>query len=146
LLIGNPFLLNLDNNLIKMKILLILAFLLIIPFCLKAQDETLGKSRAEIRALIGPNSPIKLSKGDICDTLTLQAGMQLFMYYKNDTCFKSVSIMPLKYESYVTDKMTKDSFKKISDNVWINASGKVRLEITVDKEKDEFYVETSEVN
>ncbi|SDE41196.1 hypothetical protein SAMN05216464_10638 [Mucilaginibacter pineti] len=126
-----------------MKILLMLALLCGLPYCLKAQDPTLGKTKEQIRALIKPNSGIKLSAGESSDTLSMDGGLQTVMYYKNNICYTSKSVMPLKYIDYVTKKMTADSYKKVSDSVWLTSSGKIKVEITVDKNRQQFFVKTS---
>jgi hypothetical protein len=129
-----------------MKILLALTLILITPYCLKAQGTTLGKTKEQIRAMIDPNNGIKLSKGDNADTLSMQGGLQIIMYYKNDICYSSKSVMPLAYKDMVVKKMTADSYKKVKENVWIHPSGTVKVEIVVFKEKNIFTAETSQVD
>ena len=130
-----------------MKSLIILLLVICLaPCCLKAQDATLGKTKEEIRALIKPNSGITISTGDDCDTLSMQGGLRIYMFYKNNICISSKSIMPLQYMSMVTDKMTNDSYKKISENEWLNPSGTVKVNITILKVSNQFSVETSHVS
>lgn len=129
-----------------MKILFILLFVLTASFDLKAQDATIGKSKDQIRALIKPNSGINLLQGSDCDTLTMQGGLAIFMYYKNNICYASKSIMPLSYMNMVTEKMTTDSYKKLTEDTWINNSQTVKVKITVLKDKNQFIVDASSAN
>ena len=129
-----------------MKILLVLILIVITPCCLKAQGTTLGKTKEQIRAMIDPNSGIQISKGDNADTLSTKDGLQIIMYYKDNICYTSKSVMPLAYLDMVVKKMTDDSYKKVNENVWINPGGTLKVEIVVFKEKNIFTTETSEVN
>ncbi len=129
-----------------MKILLTVILIVIIPLCLKAQGTTLGKTKEQIRAMIDPNNGIKLSKGDSTDTLSMTGGLQMIMYYKDNVCYTSKSVMPLAYRDMIIKKMTDDSYKKVNDNLWINPSHTVKVELVVFKEKNIFTVETSEIN
>lgn len=129
-----------------MKVLILFALLFTIPLYLKAQDATLGKSKEQIRALIKPNGGIILLKGNDCDTLTLQGGLKTFMYYKDDVCYASKSIIPLKYLTMIVEKMTTDSYKKVGENEWVNHSETVKVNITILKTEDQFIVETSQLN
>lgn len=126
-----------------MKLLLFLTFICLIPFCLKAQDSTLGKTKDQMRAMVKPYPGIKLAPGNNADTLTMQGGLKTIVFYKDNVCYASKTIMPLKLMDMVTQKMTKDGYKKIKDNVWISPSGVIRVEIKVDNSTDEFITNTT---
>ena len=115
----------------------------LVPCCLKAQDSTLGKTKDQIRALVKPYPAIKLAPGDNADTLTMQGDLKTIIFYKNNVCYSSESILPLKLMDMVTMKMTKDGYKKIKDNVWISPSGIIRVELTVDQKANQFITETT---
>ena len=115
----------------------------LVPCCLKAQDSTLGKTKDQIRAMVKPYPAIKLSPGDNADTLTMQGDLKTIVFYKNNICYGSESILPLKLMDMATQKMTKDGYKKIKDNVWISPSGVIRVELTVDQKNNVFVTETT---
>lgn len=127
-----------------MKILLTLILLVSACCCLKAQDATLGKSRAEIKELIRSNTAIKLTQSNDCDTLSMAGGLKTMMFYKNDICYASKSIMPMTYMNAVTEQMTKSLYKKLNETTWTNQAGTVKVEIMVDKDKNCFIVNTSQ--
>lgn len=124
----------------------VLAFVLVVFICrgAQAQDATLGKSRTAIRELVQSNSAIKLSQSTDCDTLSMKGGLKTMMYYKNDVCYASKSIMPLTYMEMVIEQMTKNLYKKLKENTWTNPTGTVKVEITVDKGNNCFTVDTSQ--
>ncbi len=126
-----------------MKILFFLMLICLVPCCLKAQDSTLGKTKDQIRAMVKPYPAIKLSPGDNADTLTMQGDLKTIVFYKNNVCYGSESILPLKLMDMATQKMTKDGYKKIKDNVWISPSGVIRVELTVDQKNNVFVTETT---
>ena len=126
-----------------MKILFSLMLICLVPCCLKAQDSTLGKTTDQIRAMVKPYPAIKLSPGDNADTLTMQGDLKTIVFYKNNICYGSESILPLKLMDMATQKMTKDGYKKIKDNVWISPSGVIRVELTVDQKNNVFVTETT---
>ena len=126
-----------------MKILFFLLLICLVPCCLRAQDSTLGKTKDQIRALIKPYPAIKLAPGDTTDTLTMQGDLKTILFYKNNICYGSESILPLKLMDLATQKMTKDGYKKIKDNVWISPSGAIRVELTVDQKNNQFITETT---
>ena len=126
-----------------MKILFSLMLICLVPCCLKAQDSTLGKTKDQIRAMVKPYPAIKLSPGDNADTLTMQGDLKTIVFYKNNICYGSESILPLKLMDMATQKMTKDGYKKIKDNVWISPSGVIRVELTVDQKNNVFVTETT---
>ena len=117
--------------------------LCLVPCCLKAQDSTLGKTKDQIRALVKPYPAIKLAPGDSTDTLTMQGDLKTIIFYKNNVCYSSESILPLKLMDMATQKMTKDGYKKTKDNVWISPSGVIRVELTVDQKNNVFITETT---
>ena len=123
-----------------MKILFSLMLICLVPCCLKAQDSTLGKTKDQIRAMVKPYPAIKLSPAD---TLTMQGDLKTIVFYKNNICYGSESILPLKLMDMATQKMTKDGYKKIKDNVWISPSGVIRVELTVDQKNNVFVTETT---
>ena len=125
-----------------MKKLLLLLTVILVPFCLRAQN-TIGKSKEEIRKIIQSNPNFKLLAGDNCDTLDFTQGMQAIFIYKNDTCYKSTSVLPLKYMSSIVEKMTTDSYKKINDNIWVDSKETIEVSIIVNKVKDVFFVTTT---
>jgi hypothetical protein len=126
-----------------MKLLFFLMLICLVPCCLKAQDSTLGKTKEQIRALIKPYPAIKLAPGDDTDTLTMQGDLKTIIFYKNNVCYGSESILPLKLMDMATQKMTKDGYKKIKDNVWISPSGVIKVELTVDEKNKQFITETT---
>lgn len=126
-----------------MKLLFSLMLICLVPLCLKAQDSTLGKTKDQIRAMIKPYPAIKLAPGDNADTLTMQGDLKTIVFYKNNVCYSSKSILPLKLMDMVTLKMTKDGYKKIKDNVWISPSGVIRVELKVDQKNNVFITETT---
>ena len=126
-----------------MKILFFLMLICLVPCCLKAQDSTLGKTKDQIRALVKPYPAIKLAPGDNADTLTMQGDLKTIIFYKNNVCYGSESILPLKLMDLATQKMTKDGYKKIKDNVWISPSGVIRVELTIDQKNNQFITETT---
>jgi hypothetical protein len=126
-----------------MKLLFFLMLICLVPCCLKAQDSTLGKTKDEIRALVKPYPAIKLAPGDNADTITMQGDLKTIIFYKNNVCYSSESILPLKLMDMVTQKMTKDGYKKIKNNVWISPSGVIRVELTVDQKANSFITETT---
>ena len=126
-----------------MKILISLMLICLVPCCIKAQDSTLGKTKDQIRAMVKPYPAIKLSPGDNADTLTMQGDLKTIVFYKNNICYGSESILPLKLMDMATQKMTKDGYKKIKDNVWISPSGVIRVELTVDQKNNVFVTETT---
>jgi len=125
-----------------MKKLITLLAIILVPFCLSAQN-TVGKSKQDIRKIIQSNPNFKLLAGKDCDTLDFTQGMQAIFDYKNDICYKSISVMPLKYMSSVTGKMTADSYKKISDNTWIDSNETIKVFISIDKIKNLCFVTTT---
>lgn len=127
-----------------MKVLLALVLFIFICIGAKAQEATLGKSRTEIRDLVQSNSAIKLSQSSDCDTLSMKGGLKTMMYYKNDVCYASKSIMPIAYMDMVTEQMTKNLYKKLKENTWTNPAGTVKVEITIDKGNNCFTVDTSQ--
>ena len=118
----------------------------LVPCCLRAQDSTLGKTKDQIRAMVKPYPAIKLSPGNNADTLTMKGDLKTIVFYKNNVCYSSESILPLKLMDMVTQKMTKDGYKKVKDNVWISANGALRAEITVDEKNNVFITETTRAN
>ena len=126
-----------------MKQLLFLILICLAPCCLKAQDSTLGKTKDQIRAMVKPYPAIKLAPGDNADTLTMQGGLKTIVFYKNNVCYSSESILPLKLMDLATQKMTKDGYKKVKDNTWISPSGVIKVEITVDQKNNLFYTQTT---
>lgn len=127
-----------------MKLILALALVVFVCCGAMAQEATLGKSRTEVRELAQSNSSIKLAPGTDCDTLTMKGGLKTMMYYKNNTCYASKSIMPLSYMDIVTEQMTKNQYKKLKENTWTNPAGTVKVEIAVDKGNNCFTVDTSQ--
>jgi hypothetical protein len=113
------------------------------PCCLKAQDSTLGKTKDQVRAMVKPYPAIKLAPGDTADTLTMQGDLKTIVFYKNNVCYSSESILPLKLMDMVTQKMTKDGYKKIKANVWVSPSGVIRVELSVDQKTNHFITETT---
>lgn len=126
-----------------MKLLFFLMLICLAPCCLKAQDSTLGKTKDQIRAMVKPYPSIKLSPGDNTDTLTMQGDLKTVVFYKNNVCYGSESILPLKLMDMVTQKMTKDGYKKIKNNTWISASGVIKVELTIDEKTNHFITETT---
>ena len=100
--------------------------------------------KIEIRNLIKPNGGITLSQGDNSDTLSMQGGLKIIMYYKNDTCYTSEATMPLAYMNMVTQKMNHDSYKKAKENEWISPSGKIKVDITILKSSNQFITLTTQ--
>ena len=125
-----------------MKKLLILLTIALGPFCLRAQN-TIGKSREEMRNIIRSNPNFKLLVGDNCDTLVFAQGMQAIFDYKNNLCYKSISVLPLQYLSSVVEKMTTDSYKKIDDHTWIDSKETIQVVIAIDKNKGVCIVTTT---
>lgn len=125
-----------------MKKLIILLIITLSHFCLKAQT-TIGKSKEEIRKIIQSNPNFKLLAGDDRDTLDFTQGMQTIFDYKNNVCYKSISVLPLKYMSSIIEKMTTDSYKKINDNTWVDPKNMIKVSVMVDKTKDVFLVTTT---
>ena len=128
-----------------MKMIFITVVLLALVYYVKAQDHTLGKSKNEIRSMIRPNTGISLLKGSRSDTLTMNGGLQIVMYYKNDTCFTSKSTIPLSLQSLITEKMH-TGYKQVKENTWISPSGLVKVQLTISKEKHQLYIETTLVS
>jgi len=62
--------------------------------------------------------------------------MQTIFLYKNNLCYSSTSILPLQYMDVMVEKMTTDSYKKIKDNVWVDAKETIKVEITIDQIKN----------
>jgi len=104
----------------------------------------LVNQKIEIRNLIKPNGGITLSQGDNSDTLSMQGGLKIIMYYKNDTCYTSEATMPLAYMNMVTQKMNHDSYKKAKENEWISPSGKIKVDITILKSSNQFITLTTQ--
>ncbi|MEZ2334030.1 hypothetical protein AB6735_00285 [Mucilaginibacter sp. RCC_168] len=127
---------------ITIKKLLILLTITLAPFFLRAQN-TIGKSREEIRNIIRSNPKFKLLVGDNCDTLVFAQGMQAIFEYKNNLCYKSISVLPLQYMPSIIGKMTTDSYKKINDNTWIDSKETIQVAITIDKKRGVFIVTTT---
>lgn len=125
-----------------MRKFLIPVIILLIPFCLKAQN-TIGKSKDEIRNIIKSNPNFKLLTGKDCDTLVFTQGMQTIFDYRDNLCVKSISILPLQYMSALIQKMTTDSYKKTNDNTWVDSSENIRVSIAVDKSKGTCSITTS---
>lgn len=115
---------------------------MLFPICLMAQN-TIGESKEDIRKIIQSNPNFKLLTGDNSDTLVFTQGMQAIFDYKNNICYKSISVMPLKYMSAIVEKMTTDSYKKINDNTWIDNKETLRVTIVVDKIKGVCFVTTT---
>lgn len=126
-----------------MKPLFFLILICLVPLCLKAQDSTLGKTKDQIRAMVKPYPAIKLAPGDNADTLTMQGELKTIVFYKNNVCYGSESILPLKLMDMATQKMIKDGYKKIKDNVWISPSGVIKVALTVDQKNNVFITETA---
>lgn len=126
-----------------MKIFFFLTLICLVPCCLRAQDSTLGKTKDQIRTMVKPYPAIKLAPGDNADTLTMQGGLKTIVFYKNNVCYSSESILPLKLMDMVTLKMTKDGYKKIKDNVWISPSGVIKVVLTADQKNNVFITETT---
>ncbi|MDB5134177.1 MAG: hypothetical protein JWP37_780 [Mucilaginibacter sp.] len=122
--------------------LLILLTITLSPFYLRAQT-TIGESKEDIRKIIQSNPNFKLSAGDNCDTLVFTQGMQAIFEYKNNICYKSTSVLSLKYMSAIIEKMTTDSYKKINDNTWVDSKETIKVAITVDKIKSVCFVTTT---
>ncbi len=120
-------------------LLFILAFSA--PLLTKAQDQTLGKSREQIRAIVNQSEGIKLLKGSNCDTLVLEGGLKSFIFYKNDTCYTSKSFLPIKYLDIIITKMKTDSYQQIGENTWLNLNRTVSVQIFILKQGDEVMVE-----
>ncbi|WP_428328865.1 hypothetical protein [Mucilaginibacter sp.] len=116
------------------KILVILLFGFFNHSNLLAQT-TIGESKEEIRKLIQSNPNFKLLPGDNCDTLNFAQGMQAIFLYKNNICYSSTSVLPLKYKNDIIEKMTTDSYKKINDNTWIDNKKTIQVTVSVDKKK-----------
>jgi len=129
-----------------MKLLFFLLFICLIPCCSKAQDSTLGKTKDQIRAMIKPYPAIKLAPGEDADTLTMQGDLKTIIFYKNNICSSSESVLPLKLMDMVTMKMTKDGYKKIKNNIWISVSGVIKVELKVDQKNSLFITETTRAN
>lgn len=129
-----------------MKILLAFFLLFTLPYTLKAQDPTLGKTKEQIRALIKPNSGIDILRGEDSDTLVLQGGPKTVMYYKNNICYASKSTLPLSMLPVMVDFMKNDAYKKIKENEWVNSSNTVKVEITIMKDTKQLFVETSQID
>jgi hypothetical protein len=125
----------------KKKLVLFL-FVFLTPLYLLAQN-TIGKSKDEIRNIIQSNPNFKLLPGDNCDTLKFAQGMQSVFFYKDNMCYRSTSILPLAYMNDVIEKMTTDSYKKINQNVWVDSKETMKVEIKVDKNKKLCVVETT---
>ncbi len=123
-----------------MKKLIILLIAISGPLFLQAQT-TIGKSKDGIRKIIQSNPSFKLLAGDNCDTLVFAQTMQTIFSYKDNICYKSVSVMPLEYMPDVVQHMTEDLYKKIKDNVWIDAKETIKVQITADKKN--CFVETT---
>lgn len=126
-----------------MKITLFLMLICLAPCCLRAQDSTLGKTKDQIRAMIKPYPAIKLAPGDSADTLTMQGDLKTIVFYKNNVCDSSKSILPLKLMDMVTQKMARDGYKKINDNAWVSPSGVIKVALTVDQKNNQFITETT---
>jgi hypothetical protein len=125
-----------------MRKLLILLTISLFPLCLRAQN-TIGDSKEDIRKLIQSNPNFKLLAGNDCDTLVFNQGMLAIFDYKNNTCYKSISVLPLKYMSVIIEKMTTDFYKKIDDNTWIDSKKTLRVKIVVDNIKSVCLVTTT---
>jgi hypothetical protein len=126
-----------------MKILFFLMLICLVPCCLKAQDSTLGKTKDQIRAMVKPYPAIKLAPGDTADTLTMKGDLKTIVFYKNNVCYSSESILPLKLMDMVTQKMAKDGYKKVKDNVWISANGVIKVALKVDQKNNVFITMTT---
>src|ERR1700744_5241132 len=126
-----------------MKQLLFLILICLAPCCLKAQDSTLGKTRDQIRAMVKPYPAIKLAPGDNSDTLTMQGDLKTIVFYKNNICYSSESILPLKLMDMATQKMIKDGYKKVKDNEWISGNGTIKAELTIDQKTGHFITVTT---
>jgi len=129
-----------------MKNFLFLILICLAPFCLKAQDSTLGKTKDQIRAMVKPYPAIKLAPGDNADTLTMQGDLKTIVLYKNNICYASRSILPLKVLDMVIQKMTKDGFKKVKENEWISSSGAIKVVFIPDQKPGHFITETTRAN
>ena len=125
-----------------MKKLIILSTIILAPFFVKAQN-TIGKSKEDIRKIIQSNPNFKLLAGDNCDTLDFTQGMQAIFDYKNNICYKSISVLPLNYMSSIIEKMTTDSYKKINDNTWVDSKETIKVSVVVDKTKGVCFVTTT---
>jgi len=112
------------------------------PLYLLAQN-TIGKSKDQIRNIIQSNPNFKLSSGNNCDTMKFTQGMQTIFFYKNDTCYSQTSILPLKYMKDIVEKMTTDSYKKINENVWIDPKETMKVVIKIDNNRKICSVETT---
>ena len=123
-----------------MKILVLLALIIIMPAAVMAQRTTLGQSKEEFRATIKPNGGITLLKGQTSDTLTMQGGLQIVMYYRRDTCYRSVSLMPMIFKNLMVNKMTEDGYQKVNDTTWTNRINTVRVVVTDNSDKQHFTV------
>jgi len=126
-----------------MKIFFFLMLICLAPCCLRAQDSTLGKTKDQIRAMVKPYPTIKLAPGDNADTLTMQGDLKTIVFYKNNVCYSSESILPLKLMDMVTQKMTKDGYKKVKDNVWLSPSGVIKVVLIADQKNNVFITETT---
>jgi len=126
-----------------MKNVFFFIIICLIPCCLKAQDSTLGKTKDQIRAMVKPYPAIKLARGEDADTLTMQGDLKTVILYKNNVCYASRSILPLKVLDLVTQKMTKDGYKKVKDNEWISGSGAIKVVLTTDQKTGHFITETT---
>ncbi len=124
---------------IKLSILLIIT---LFPVVLKAQS-TIGESKESIRKIIQSNPNFKLKAGENCDTLVFTQGMQTIFNYENNVCYKSISVLPLKYMSAIIEQMRTDSFTKVNDNTWVGPKETIKVEITVDKVKGVCFVTKS---
>ena len=125
-----------------MKKLFILIVLTMSSLGLRAQN-TIGETKEDIRKIIQSNPNFKLLAGDKCDTLVFTQGMQAIFNYKDNICYKSISIIPLKYMPSVIEKMTTDSYKKINDDTWIDPKETIKVMIRVDKIKSVCLVTTT---
>jgi hypothetical protein len=123
-----------------------LIFLLVILACSKlfAQNAvTIGQSRDYIKKMVQSNPNFKLSSGKNSDTLNFTQGMKAIFLYKDNVCYSSTSVLPLKYESALTEKMTTDSYKKVNDNTWVDSKETIKVVITEDKAKGVCFVTTT---
>lgn len=128
------------NQMKKIVLILLLGFL--DRSHLFAQT-TIGESREDIRKLIQSNPNFKLLPGDNCDTLSFTQGMQAIFLYKNNICYSSTSVLPLKYMNAVTEKMSNDSYKRINDNTWIDPKETIKVAVTINKIKSVCFVTTT---
>lgn len=123
-----------------MKILLLTLFTMLFATAVMAQRTTLGQSKDQFRATIKPNGGITLLKGQTTDTLTMPGGLQIVMYYRRDTCYQSISLMPIIYKNLMINKMTEDGYQKINDTTWKDRTKTVRVVVTDNSDKKYFTV------